>query len=48
MSQIFYRDGRVWEWPSHIAYLIWLTGPGTAIRVASDNRPVMPWEYCVQ
>ena len=33
------------EYTPHIAYLIWLAGPGTAIRVAGDNRPVMPWEY---
>ena len=46
MSRIFYRDGRVLEWPPEIAYLIWLAGPGTAIRVSGDNRPVMPWEYC--
>ena len=45
MSRIFYADGRVVEYPHDIAYLIWLAGPGTAIRVASDNRPVMPWEY---
>ena len=47
MSRIYYRDGRVWEWPAEIAYVIWLAGPGTTIRVAGDNRPVMPWEYCV-
>lgn len=45
MSRIFYPDGRVVEYPPRIAYLIWLAGPGTAIRVAGDNRPVMPWEY---
>ena len=45
MSRIFYPDGRVVEYTPHIAYLIWLAGPGTAIRVAGDNRPVMPWEY---
>ncbi len=45
MSRIFYPDGRVSEYPSHLAYLIWLAGPGTAIRVADDNRPVMSWEY---
>ena len=45
MSRIFYPDGRVWEFPAEIAYIIWLAGPGTAIRVVGDNRPVMPWEY---
>lgn len=45
MSRIFYADGRVAEYPAPIAYLIWLAGPGTAIRVAGDDRPVMPWEY---
>ena len=47
MSRIYYRDGCVWEWPPKIAYLIWLAGPGTAIRVGGDDRPVMPWEYSV-
>jgi len=57
MSRIFYPDGRachsvvpqgrsrVVEYPPQIAYLIWLAEPGTAIRVAGDDRPVMPWEY---
>ena len=45
MSRIYYRDGRVWEWPPETAYLIWLAGPGTALRVAGDCRPVMPWEF---
>jgi hypothetical protein len=45
MSRIFYPGGRVEEYPPHIAYLIWLAGRGTAIRVAGDNRRVMPWEY---
>ena len=46
MSRIFYRDGRVMEYEPQLAYLIWLAGSGTAIRVAGDTRPVMPWEYC--
>ena len=45
MSRLFYPDGRVLEVAPHIAYLIWLACRGTAIRVAGDNRPVMPWEY---
>ena len=48
MSRIFRRDGRVEEHPPDIAYLIWLAVPGTAIRVARDERPVMPWEYGVK
>ena len=44
-SRIFYPDGRVAEFAAEIAYLIWLAGPGTAIRVSGDNRPVMGWEY---
>ena len=47
MSRIFYPDGRVVEYPPQMAYLIWLAGPGTALRVAGDKRPVMPWEYRV-
>jgi hypothetical protein len=45
MSRIFYSDGCVVEYEPELAYLIWLAGPGTAIRVAGDERPVMPWEY---
>lgn len=55
MSRIFFRDGRVEEYPTDLAYLIWLNVPGTAIRVAGDppaqtNRQaiewhMMPWEY---
>ena len=45
MSRLFYPDGRVSEVAPQIAYLIWLAGPGTALRVAGDNRPVQPWEY---
>lgn len=44
MSRIFRRDGRVEEYLSPLAYLIWLTTPGTAIRVAGDERPLMPWD----
>ena len=47
-SRIFYQDGRVLEWDSDVAYLIWMAGPGTAIRVAGDNRPVYRWEYGVR
>ena len=45
MSRLFYPDGRVLEVAPRIAYLIWLAGPGTALRVEDDNRPVQPWEY---
>ena len=45
MSRIFYPDGRVLEYPPEFAYLIWLAASGTALRVAGDDRPVMPWEY---
>ena len=45
MSRLFYPDGRVLEVATNIAYLIWLADPGTALRVAGDNRPVQPWEY---
>lgn len=48
MSRIYYRDGRVMEYPPELAFLIWLAAGGTAIRVAGDSRPVMPWEYCVE
>ena len=48
MSRLYFRDGRVEEWPAHYAYLFWLSVPGTAIRVQGDSRPVMPWEYCVR
>ena len=48
MSRIYRSDGRVEEWPPQIAYLIWLAAAGTALRVAGDKRPVMPWEYAVQ
>jgi hypothetical protein len=48
MSRIFGRDGRVDEYPPPLAYLIWLAAPGTAIRVAGDERPVMPWDYGVR
>ena len=48
LSRIYRWDGSVTEYPSELAYLIWLAAPGTAIRVAGDNRPVMPWEYSVQ
>jgi len=45
MNRIFFGDGRVEEYAPDLAYLIWLAVPGTALRVAGDNRPVMPWEY---
>ena len=45
MSRIFRRYGRVDEYPPPLAYSIWLAVPGTAIRVAGDERQVMPWEY---
>lgn len=45
MSRLFQRDGRVAEYPPQLAYRIWLACRGTAIRVAGDTRPVMPWEY---
>ena len=48
MSRLYFRDGRVEEWPAHYAYHFWLSVPGTAIRVQGDSRPVMPWEYCVR
>jgi hypothetical protein len=48
VSRIFYRDGRVMEFPHDSAYVIWLAGPGTVIRVMNDPRPVMPWEYSVR
>ena len=48
MSRIFRRDGRVDEYPPPLAYLVWLAAPGTAIRVAGDERRVMPWEYGAQ
>ena len=47
-SRLFHRDGRVEELPSRLAYTLWLTGRGTALRVAGDNRPVYPWEYSVR
>ena len=47
-SRLFFEDGRVWELDSKLAYALWLAGPGTALRVAGDKRPVYPWEYCVQ
>ena len=48
LSRIYRCDGRVTEYPPELAYLIWLAAPGTAIRVAGDDRPVMPWDYGVQ
>ena len=48
MSRLYRRDGRVEEYPPELAYRIWLAAAGTALRVAGDHRPVMPWEYAVQ
>jgi hypothetical protein len=48
VSRIYRHDGRVEEYPPQLAYLIWLAAAGTALRVAGDHRPVMPWEYAVQ
>lgn len=48
LSRLYRSDGRVMEYPPTLAYLLWLAAPGTALRVAGDNRPVMPWEYVVQ
>jgi len=44
-SRIFHSDGRVREYEPSLAYAIWLGVPGTAIRTAGDERPVMPWEF---
>jgi hypothetical protein len=46
-SRLFFADGRVWLMDSESAYVIWLAGPGTALRVEGDRRPVQAWEYFV-
>lgn len=43
-SSIIYRDGRVVKASAQLAYAMWLAG-GVAIRVAGDNRPLVPWEF---
>lgn len=51
-SRLFHRgDSRIpiaTECTPALAYALWLAGPGTAIRVFGDNRPVQPWEFSVQ
>ena len=44
-SRILHSDGRVREYEPGLAYAVWLGVPGTAIRLAGDDRPVMPWEF---
>ena len=44
-SRLIHPDGRAWEYAPGLAYAIWLAVPGVALRVAGDDRPVMPWEF---
>jgi hypothetical protein len=45
MRRIYRREGIFRKYPTEIAYLMWLTVPGTAIRASNDERPIRPEEF---
>jgi hypothetical protein len=43
-STLFYPDGHSEKMAPALAYLLWLSTPGTVLRTYSDKRPVQSWE----
>jgi hypothetical protein len=43
-SRLIFPDGHEEEYEPTLAYRLWLTIPGTALRTPDDNRPVYAWD----